>query len=205
MNRAEGSPPGALLLGRREFIRLAGVVVAGAAGGVLAGCAGKPAAAHTGAASAPGARPDSSTTATRARATTTTTPPRAPGPADWTALRRALDGRLVTATSPGYASDAESYNPVFDGTHPEAIQYGANWVQGSSAAVVAANESWLDVTWQAMRPFVSGQAYQNYIDPKLANWAEAYYGANLGRLEAVKSTYDPEDVFSFPQSVQPER
>ena len=85
------------------------------------------------------------------------------------------------------------------------MQYGANWVQGSSAAVVAANESWLDVTWQAMRPFVSGQAYQNYIDPKLANWAEAYYGANLGRLEAVKSTYDPEDVFSFPQSVQLER
>ena len=85
------------------------------------------------------------------------------------------------------------------------MQYGANWVQGSSAAVVAANESWLDVTWQAMRSFVSGQAYQNYIDPKLANWAEAYYGANLGRLEAVKSTYDPEDVFSFPQSVQLER
>ena len=37
---------------------------------------------------------------------------------------------------------------------------------------------WVAQFKQAMRPYVNGAAYVNYIDPGQPNWAKAYYGAN---------------------------
>ena len=80
-------------------------------------------------------------------------------------------------------------------------QYLAPWNDSASNAIVSANFAWLADTWQAMRPYASGAAYQNYIDPNLANWQSAYYGANLSRLQSVKSMYDPGNLFRFTQSI----
>jgi hypothetical protein len=80
-------------------------------------------------------------------------------------------------------------------------QYSANWTVGEAGAVIAANQTWLADTWQAMRPYVSGAAYQNYIDPDLSDWPQAYYGGNLARLQQVKAAYDPDNFFHFAQSI----
>jgi hypothetical protein len=62
-------------------------------------------------------------------------------------------------------------------------------------------ESWLAQTARVLASYSNGQAYQNYIDPTLVDWEQAYYGANLPRLTAVKAAYDPDDVFHFAQSI----
>jgi FAD/FMN-containing dehydrogenase len=88
-------------------------------------------------------------------------------------------------------------NALFD------AQYTTDWTNGAAAAGINNQHAWLRSFWQSMRPYASGQAYQNYIDPDLINWSQAYYGANYPRLRQVKRTYDPTRVFNFPQAIQP--
>jgi FAD/FMN-containing dehydrogenase len=81
-------------------------------------------------------------------------------------------------------------------------QYTANYPNGVTGGTGAARSwSWLDGVWSAMRPYASGEAYQNYIDPHLTGWEQAYYGSNAARLQTVKRTYDPTNLFHFPQSI----
>lgn len=80
-------------------------------------------------------------------------------------------------------------------------QYLAYWPPSSTAAETARHQDWLDGLWRALRPWAGGRAYQNYADPKLTGWREAYYGPNLPRLERVRRTYDPDRLLRFPQAV----
>ena len=80
-------------------------------------------------------------------------------------------------------------------------QYTTGWTPGAAAAGVARQHAWQQSFWQSMRPYASGQAYQNYIDPALTNWRQAYYGANYNRLSQIKARYDPDRVFTFPQAI----
>ncbi|PYI04791.1 glucooligosaccharide oxidase [Aspergillus sclerotiicarbonarius CBS 121057] len=45
--------------------------------------------------------------------------------------------------------------------------------------------------------------YPGYVDPRLQNARQAYWGSNLPRLERIKAAYDPTDVFHNPQGVLP--
>jgi hypothetical protein len=66
--------------------------------------------------------------------------------------------------------------------------------------VIAAGAQWL--RWLGTNVFdPTTGAYQNYIDPTLENWQSAYYGSNLSRLVTIKGKYDPDNLFSFAQSI----
>lgn len=87
-------------------------------------------------------------------------------------------------------------------------QYSTGWsaglepAGGAGLAAVARQRAWLASFHSAMRPYASGQAYQNYADPDLADWQRAYYGANYARLQRIKAAVDPGNLFRFPQSIE---
>jgi hypothetical protein len=81
------------------------------------------------------------------------------------------------------------------------FQAKAIWHDASQAA---ANTQWAAELGAALQPFVAdsaGAAYVNYIDPEQPNWAHAYYGANLPRLQRVKQQWDPANLFRFAQGI----
>ena len=65
-----------------------------------------------------------------------------------------------------------------------------------------ANVAWTDEIAASLRPYLSGEVYQNYADEDLVDWPAAYYGANYPRLQQVKREYDPTDFFRHGQSIR---
>ncbi|WP_156727510.1 FAD-dependent oxidoreductase [Streptomyces apocyni] len=77
-------------------------------------------------------------------------------------------------------------------------QYIGAWEAGTPGSVA---RGWLKTTHDALRPYTSGAAYQNYPDPTLPNWRTAYYGSAAPWLAEVKKRYDPARLFDFPQAI----
>jgi FAD/FMN-containing dehydrogenase len=80
-------------------------------------------------------------------------------------------------------------------------QYAAVYPEGGDPDDIEGARNWMNNWYATLRPYMSGEAYQNYIDPELSNWEHAYYASNLPRLREVKGKWDPDDVFHFAQSI----
>jgi FAD/FMN-containing dehydrogenase len=76
-------------------------------------------------------------------------------------------GGAVNRIAPG-ATAFVHRNALFD------AQYTTGWATGAATAGINRQHTWLRDYWSSMRPYASGQAYQNYIDPDLTNWRQAY-------------------------------
>ncbi len=126
---------------------------------------------------------------------------------------RTLQHFLGTAPSSGCLVQFEAYGGAISQVPPTAtafphragvlcnLQYQAYWNRPEEAP---ANLAWVRQFRQAMRPYVTGAAYANYCDADLKDATEAYYGPNRARLARIKTLYDPQDVFLFPQSIRPD-
>ncbi|GGE83772.1 FAD-binding oxidoreductase [Priestia taiwanensis] len=78
-------------------------------------------------------------------------------------------------------------------------EWNATWKEPSEEAASLAS---VERVRQLIKPYVTG-SYVNVPDQNIRDFGEAYYGSNFARLRTVKTKYDPENVFRFPQSIPP--
>lgn len=78
------------------------------------------------------------------------------------------------------------------------------WLPTDPAGLVDDNLAWQkDFYALANKTTAAVGAYQNFPDPTLDDWANAYYGQNLPRLRAVKKQVDPDSFFTYGQGIRP--
>ncbi len=80
-------------------------------------------------------------------------------------------------------------------------QYTATWNYSDAAIDPAPFDTFVQGERTALAPWLGTSAYVNYADASITDFGTAYWGSNLARLKQVKASYDPSNVFSFPQSV----
>lgn len=94
--------------------------------------------------------------------------------------------------------------------HRNALFYaepGAGWgtrggLPASADPLTAKCQTWIAEFGEALRPFSNG-GYVNVPNAGMPQWETAYWGSNVDRLRTIKAKYDPQNVFSFEQSLPP--
>ena len=116
--------------------------------------------------------------------------------------RGAVINAAASAGSAGGALLFDSYGGAINQVHPNATAFvHRNELFCIQYFTSSGSMAWVNQSRAAMRPYVSGQAYQNYIDKNLTHWQQAYYGSNYARLQQIRKKYDPHHFFNFPQAI----
>ena len=63
---------------------------------------------------------------------------------------------------------------------------------------------WARQSWQALQPLAGQRAYVNFIADEGTARVRAAYGPNYARLVALKTKYDPDNLFHLNQNIKPE-
>jgi len=67
-----------------------------------------------------------------------------------------------------------------------------------------ASIAWARESYAAMQPFIGTNRYVNYLDDdEQGDAVAAAYGPNYPRLQAIKSRYDPDNIFRMNQNIRP--
>lgn len=62
---------------------------------------------------------------------------------------------------------------------------------------------WARAYWEALHPYSAGGAYVNFMMEEGGDRVKATYGDNYDRLVAVKTKYDPSNLFRVNQNIKP--
>jgi FAD/FMN-containing dehydrogenase len=64
---------------------------------------------------------------------------------------------------------------------------------------------WARAFFAAAKPYATGGAYSNFMTADELERTSAAYGANYGRLAAIKRRYDPDNFFRVNWNIRPAR
>jgi FAD/FMN-containing dehydrogenase len=113
-------------------------------------------------------------------------------------------GMIIINTMAGAINSIEPSDTAF--VHRKAIfstEYYTYLPINSSDESIDKAQAWENSFREIMKPWSSGGAYVNYIDPLIEDWQYAYYGDNYARLRDIKLKYDPNKLFNMPQGIEP--
>jgi len=64
-------------------------------------------------------------------------------------------------------------------------------------------EDWTDEVIGVLEPHTPRESYQNFPNRRIVDWQEQYYAENLERLIEVKTQWDPDNLFTSAQTIEP--
>lgn len=121
-------------------------------------------------------------------------------------LSSAARSAFVSAANTGATLVCDSYGGRINDVSPSATAFVHRNVRFSvqivSYAPISTARQRVNSARKLIAKYGNGQAYQNYSDLDLSSPLQAYYGANLTRLESIKAQVDPNDRFQLTQGIR---
>jgi FAD/FMN-containing dehydrogenase len=102
----------------------------------------------------------------------------------------------------GAVARVNAAETAFGERHPFMVAFESSW---TDAAEDAANVAWAREAWASMQRFASRGIYLNFpgLGEEKEELVRAAYGSNYARLQALKTRYDPTNLFRMNLNIPP--